>query len=240
MIYNALLKNGYSNFTFEILEYCDSVDLLKCEQHYIDKLKPEYNILKIAGSSLGYRHSDETRAKISNSLVGEKHPLFGLNHSDETIEKISNSLTGERNPMFGKTESQHPRFGKQHSPETREKISIFKAGQPRPQGAGKPSQLVEVIDIKNNIKTSYDSISAAALALNIKPATITKYFSNDQKKPYPLVPAPNQGSRDKRKYSTISEASEDLSNIPVKLYENADTQKLEILKENKKKSGIYL
>lgn len=41
------------------------------------------------------------------------------------------------------------------------------------------------------------------------------------------------------KYSTTSRASKDLSNISPKFYENADTQKLEILKENQNKSGIY-
>jgi len=46
MIYKALLKNGYSNFTLEILEYCDSEDLIKREQYYLELLKPEYNILK--------------------------------------------------------------------------------------------------------------------------------------------------------------------------------------------------
>jgi len=186
MIYNALLKNGYSNFTLKILEYCDATqaDLLKREQYYIDKLNPEYNILKTAGTSLEFKHSDETRVKMSNSRTGEKNPMFGLKHSDEIRAKISNSLVGERNPMFGKIGSQNPRFGKQHSSETRAKISIFKAGKPRPQGAGKSPQPVEVIDIKNNIKNSYDSISATASALGIKSATISKYFSNNQKKPY--------------------------------------------------------
>ena len=200
MIYNALLKKGYSNFTLEILEYCDSADLLKREQYYIDKWNPEYNILKTAGSSLGFKHSDETRTKISNSLAGERNPMFGLKHSDEIIAKISNSLAGERNPMFGKTGSKNPRFGKQHSSETRAKISIFKAGKPRPQGAGKSSQPVEVIDIKNNIKTRHDSISAAALALGIKPATISKYFSNNQKKPY------NSQYVFCRRYSSLSQS----------------------------------
>ena len=53
MIYKALLKNGYSNFTLEILEYCDLADLICREQYYLDLLKPEYNILKWALSLLG-------------------------------------------------------------------------------------------------------------------------------------------------------------------------------------------
>ena len=35
-ILSAILKYGYSKFTLEILEYCDSKDLIKREQYYID------------------------------------------------------------------------------------------------------------------------------------------------------------------------------------------------------------
>lgn len=67
MIYKALLNYGYSKFTLEILEYCDPADLIKREQYYIYLLKPEYNILKKAFSSLGFKHSEETRVKMSDS-----------------------------------------------------------------------------------------------------------------------------------------------------------------------------
>jgi hypothetical protein len=35
------------------LEYCDLENIIDREQYYIDLLKPEYNVLKDAGSSLG-------------------------------------------------------------------------------------------------------------------------------------------------------------------------------------------
>ena len=56
-ICKALLKYGYSNFSITILEFCDKDDCLKKEQQYIDLLSPEYNILKTAGSILGFKHS---------------------------------------------------------------------------------------------------------------------------------------------------------------------------------------
>ena len=49
-IYRSLIKNGYSNFKLEILEYCEVDILLEREQYYLDRFNPEYNILKIAGS----------------------------------------------------------------------------------------------------------------------------------------------------------------------------------------------
>ena len=70
-INKALLKYGYFPFSLEIMEYCDAtkaVVLAEQEQYYLDLLKPEYNILKVAGSSLGFKHSPETIAKLKNRI----------------------------------------------------------------------------------------------------------------------------------------------------------------------------
>ncbi len=64
-IYRALLKYGYAGFSLEILEYCNTDLLLQREQFYFDTLNPEYNILKVAGSPLGYRHSEASKKLIS-------------------------------------------------------------------------------------------------------------------------------------------------------------------------------
>lgn len=57
IIYKALLAHGFDKFRLEILEYCEPSELIKREQYYIYLLKPEYNILKFAGSSLGVKRS---------------------------------------------------------------------------------------------------------------------------------------------------------------------------------------
>lgn len=51
------MKYGYANFSVCILEYRSISCLNQREQFYIDTLKPQYNILKIVGSSLNYKHS---------------------------------------------------------------------------------------------------------------------------------------------------------------------------------------
>jgi NUMOD1 domain len=68
IICKALLKYGYSNFKLEILEYCDVNNVRAREQYYLDTLKPVYNILKIAGTSLGFKHSEESKKKINKHL----------------------------------------------------------------------------------------------------------------------------------------------------------------------------
>jgi group I intron endonuclease len=77
LICRALLKYGYSKFKVEILEYCGKEILLQREQYYLDLLKPEYNILKTAGNSLGFKHSEDTLAKFR-----------ARKHTEETLEKF--------------------------------------------------------------------------------------------------------------------------------------------------------
>lgn len=78
-INNVLLKYGYSAFSLTILEYIDITNMskdnakkliLNREQHYIDTLKPEYNILKIVGSSAGYKHSEESLKLMRLAIKG--------------------------------------------------------------------------------------------------------------------------------------------------------------------------
>jgi len=91
----ALLKYGFSNFSLEILEYCNSEDLLKKEQYYLDTLKPEYNIAEIAGSILGYKHSEESLKKMRNFIL-----------SDEVLAKkklaTKNAITARSIPIIVK------------------------------------------------------------------------------------------------------------------------------------------
>jgi group I intron endonuclease len=97
-IYNALLSYGFSAFSLTILEYTYIANfpkdeakklIIEREQHYIDSILPEYNILKTAGSLLGFQHSSSTIVKFKKSKGNENNPMFGKFHSEETILKMS-------------------------------------------------------------------------------------------------------------------------------------------------------
>ena len=70
----ALLKYGYSNFSLTILEICDKDSLMHREKHFFEVYSPEYNILKTAGSSLGFVHSENTIAKFRE--LGKKKRIY--------------------------------------------------------------------------------------------------------------------------------------------------------------------
>ena len=91
-------KHGEESFLFEIIEYVlDLNKLLEREQSYLDLItydkKMSYNLCKTAGNMLGFKHSDETKKKMSNSRIGNKNSL-GFEHSNETKKKMSNSHFG--------------------------------------------------------------------------------------------------------------------------------------------------
>jgi len=116
VISRALIKYGYANFSISILEYCDKDILNKREQYYINVIKPVYNInvikpvyntLKIAGSSSGYKHTQESKDKRSLSLKGKytgtNSYLYGTTHTDQTKELMSSMRKGQDNYFYGKT-----------------------------------------------------------------------------------------------------------------------------------------
>jgi hypothetical protein len=68
----ALLKYGFSKFSLYILEYCTSENVIEREQYYLDKIQPEYNIVEKAGSTLGYKHTEDSLAKMRNFLLSDE------------------------------------------------------------------------------------------------------------------------------------------------------------------------
>lgn len=137
----AYNKYGADAFNWYVLELVrDEQKLIEREQYYIDELKPEYNICKIAGSRLGMKHTDEvkekcaeaarnqvrtkeSRLKQSRTIAANGGSHFkGRTHSKETRKKLSEAhkgkQMGEDNPFYGKT----------HTDEFKEKMRVFRTG----------------------------------------------------------------------------------------------------------------
>lgn len=181
IISRALIKYGYDNFSVSILEYCDRCDLTVREQHYLDKLNPQYNILKIAGSSLGFKPSEETKLKISKALkgvyIGDKSALFGSFHREETKKIMSLSKAGENNPLYGKIHSEDTKelmsqraLNRKHSCETKDKIS---------KTHGNPVIIYEKCSSKGfELIGSFISARRAAKFLGISGSTVIKYMQS--------------------------------------------------------------
>ena len=93
------LKLGIENIKYEILAKCPQEYLLKMEQWFIDKLKPELNLAEKVGRppinrKRGYKMSEEAKQNISKAKTGKKVDRSNYTHSEETLNKISQSLKG--------------------------------------------------------------------------------------------------------------------------------------------------
>jgi group I intron endonuclease len=97
-IVKALLKYSQENFTLLILEYVEPNHLTIRETFYITYVMPHYNVLKQGYSSLGYKHTEETKELLSELAKNRTH-------SEETKALIARALTGENNPFYNKSHS---------------------------------------------------------------------------------------------------------------------------------------
>ena len=97
-IIKALLKYGQENFAVLIVEYVKIENLSARETYYITHLLPYYNVLKQGYSSIGYKHTEETK-KLLSELAKNR------THSDKTKTLISKALVGENNPFYNKNHS---------------------------------------------------------------------------------------------------------------------------------------
>lgn len=189
VINKALLKYGYSKFKLDILEYCDPKELAKREQHYMDHLYPEYNVLKTAYSSLGYKHTEKTLVKIHSNL--EKLNLsksvkvvvtnLETNVSTEyiSLREAAKSLNTNKTTLKEYIFKNVPYKGI-YKLESNLSVSNFDSNYLNHPASKK----IEVIDLELNTVTNYTSIRAAARDLDIGYVSIATYLKRNQKSPY--------------------------------------------------------
>lgn len=152
------------------------------EQYYLDLLKPSFNILKTARSSLGYKHTEQTRDLIRqtmSALVGHTHTKetrtkiseshLGKKHLEETLSKIGAKLKGRKHTEQTISKLRTAMLNKKPSMETRVKM---KASH---------NKAVVVRNVDSGEVCEELSIKHAAEGLNTSSTTITRYLKNNNK-----------------------------------------------------------
>ena len=139
MLQGAFNKYGENGLYFSQIIICEKENLTLYEQLAIDSLKPAYNVLKFARSSLGSKHSPETRARIGASKIGIPRPAwiierlraskFGSKDSPETLAKKSAGLRGLKRSPEQIENIRRGLIGRVVSAETRKKISEAGSGR---------------------------------------------------------------------------------------------------------------
>lgn len=125
---NSWKKHSGAAFEFHVLLICRASDLLFYEQLLLDSYRPEFNISPTAGSTLGRKHSEETKHKIATKALGRKRDR-------ESVERGAAKLRGQKLPpertqyLFGNNHA----VGLKHSEEWKRQNSERHTGRPRPK-----------------------------------------------------------------------------------------------------------
>lgn len=117
-IYNSILKYGWENHIFEVIEECSKTILTERERYWMELfscvekgLNLRYPSTKIKSCII----SEETRDKLSKANTGKKV-------SEETREKIKKTLTGRKRCPEATKKAANKIKGRPRSEETKEKI----------------------------------------------------------------------------------------------------------------------
>lgn len=151
LIYKALLAHGFDNFKLDILEHCEPCVLINREQYYIDLLKPEYNILKVAGSILGVKRSADTIAKIRARALSRTEEALAKNRAH--LKKLNASQKHKDHLAKLNTSLEH---------------------------ISKTAILVSVINTDNGERIEYRSLTQAAKFYNVHPETARRCINSNK------------------------------------------------------------
>ena len=110
---NRILQNNPDRYIYQVLwevDDCTDNHLNQMEIYYINEYKPQFNFTEGGDGISGFKHSKESKRKMSEAKKGENHPMYGKTHSEEARKKMS-----ENNARYW--------HGKSHSEEARKKMS---------------------------------------------------------------------------------------------------------------------
>lgn len=158
-------KYGEENFEFSIIELVADNQLNIREIHYIDTVKPEYNIMKTIDKRLRMAQSSKDKLSKYQTQLHNSKPVFAKNISTQIVTKytcnsdagrqlkldspsIRKVLDGKRNTVGDYTFSYNKKF-------------------PTNKPSKKLSKSVKVYDINNQLINTYSSQKQCSKHLNI-------------------------------------------------------------------------
>lgn len=158
-------KHGEDRFAVTTIIKCSIEELLILEQYLIDFYQPSYNICKIAGSTLGFKPSLESRLKGAESR----------------------RIYYQNNPMSDEVKEKHriASLGKKHTDQSKKKLSESKKNLSQKEkdriNASKFKSVNQIDPITNSIINTFTSIKEAALHMNIHYCNISDVIAGRQK-----------------------------------------------------------
>jgi group I intron endonuclease len=205
---NAVNKYGIDNFKFSVLSKCPQEYCIKLEQWFLDNVKPEYNICKIAGATLGIKMKESTKKILLKARLGSKHSeesrkkmsesRKGIINSKESIEKgiitkkkkyngdivskeVRKQMT-ENSSLSLKGKSFEEKYGKEKSNTIKQKMSLAKKENKRNTEDLTNFLEARKLRIESTIGKTFEEIYGSDKAKEIKDKISKSNVSTENKK----------------------------------------------------------
>lgn len=178
---NSIIKYGYENHKFEVIEECKIEDVLIKERYYcllynvLDRVNLNLKIPKNGENSKCY--SKEVLEKMSKIHKGKKltdeHKnilISSIKGKKQTKEHINKrKMYGENNPAWGKSYFK----GKKHTEKTKIHLSKKRIGLGLLGENNNAKKVIDIITYK-----IYDSAKEVSIIYNINYSTLKAYLNN--------------------------------------------------------------
>ena len=158
-LYNSLLKHGFDKHIFEVLEYCDILDLNEKERYYQDL----YSVINSNGL---------------NCILTRSSDKSGI-YSIETTRKMSMALKGRKMTKEQVNRMSIYKTGLKHSEETKNKISLAHKGRI-------PFWSFKII-LNTETGIFYNGLAEAVFVTNIKYSTLSNMLNGNKKNKTNLI-----------------------------------------------------
>ena len=179
----AIRKYGLENFSFHILEYFAGIiekenckkahlSLLERETFFLKEYMPMYNIILSGVSSLGYKHTEQTKIKMRTNYSVERKVLVAKLNKGKTLNDSAKALLSKK----ALERYQNAAFKKEFL--LKNKDTLFKGKSVILYGLASSSTGSSA---DNNILSKYKSITEASVAFSCDRKTISKYLNNPNK-----------------------------------------------------------
>ena len=154
---NAWNKYGELVFSFSVLEMVNKKEnLISREQEYLDKLRPAYNVCRIAGSTLGKKQPAHVGKAVAEANSKRQH-------SEETRRKLATNT------------------GKKFTEDHKKKISKWRLWFWSNGGKNNNERTISQFSLLGKFITKYESIAEAARETGLKGTHISRCAKGKRK-----------------------------------------------------------
>ena len=131
--FNRVLQKNPERYSYDILREGDFEDnlLSALEIIYIRRHSPKFNYTIGGDGTRGFKHSDESKRKMSESRKGEKNPFNGMHHTEETKQKIRDAVSGEKSYWHNRNRTDENKLNVSKSSNTTGYFRVCKVKKPK-------------------------------------------------------------------------------------------------------------